>query len=49
MSSDVEEEEEDNNQISDNKDHNSDSDSDGAPEEFTQETGICFHLYVDLS
>ncbi|KAJ4868429.1 hypothetical protein Rs2_46096 [Raphanus sativus] len=24
--------------MSDNKDHNSDSDSDGAPEEFTQET-----------
>ncbi|KAF2578453.1 hypothetical protein F2Q68_00006074 [Brassica cretica] len=27
----------DNNQMLDNKDHNSDSDSDGAPEEFTQE------------
>ena len=49
MSSEGEEsngEEEDNNKMSDNKDHNSDSDSDGAPEEFTQEQ-VCFRLYVD--
>lgn len=49
MSSDVEEEEEDNNQMSDNKDHNSDSDSDGAPEEFTQEQVYVSVFYVDLS